>query len=189
VKVKDELAGRKGICPQCQARFRIPVAGTELPVARVVSLDHAFAARLPRAAVIGGGDLLGFSGASPTDPPVAGQGRRDPQTTMEARSGDVPAEAFEPLDGDSDAQDSEEASASLPADVAPPRLHPVLEERPDLVWCVAIPGGEPSPPFTPEALQRWLEAGLATGEELVWRADWTEWVPMRTVFPGFSPGE
>lgn len=53
VKVKDELAGRKGICPECQARFRIPRDNAwragGYPVARVVSLDPAVAARLPRA--------------------------------------------------------------------------------------------------------------------------------------------
>lgn len=75
VKVKDALAGRKGICPECGARFRIPAA-TEvqaepasalaratadvalgvaapsaggLPVARFVSLDAELAATLPRA--------------------------------------------------------------------------------------------------------------------------------------------
>jgi len=81
VKVKDHLAGRKGICPECGTSFRIPVdsppgptdppvaimpqpaaapavatgpvpAGTSptgTPVARVVSLDAALAATLPRA--------------------------------------------------------------------------------------------------------------------------------------------
>lgn len=74
VKVKDELAGRKGICPQCGGRFRIPlesaaqaasataspaigetpsqeveVSPSGLPVARVVSLDGDLAASLPRA--------------------------------------------------------------------------------------------------------------------------------------------
>ncbi len=67
LKLKDELAGRKGICPQCGDRFRIPyesqnppptdsadgpTAGTSprgLPVASVVSLDADLAATLPRA--------------------------------------------------------------------------------------------------------------------------------------------
>lgn len=73
VKVKDDLAGRKGICPQCGARFRIPdiappprpavtptaasrpaepdgetVSASGLPVARFVSLDAELAATLPR---------------------------------------------------------------------------------------------------------------------------------------------
>lgn len=57
VKVKDHLAGKKGICPQCGATFRIPsttpaaadrAAGASgLPQATVVSLDPAVAASLP----------------------------------------------------------------------------------------------------------------------------------------------
>jgi hypothetical protein len=74
VKVKDELAGRKGICPTCGVRFRIPrtsqpepAAGLapvpaavapaasaapsppDRPVAEIVSLDPDLAATLPRA--------------------------------------------------------------------------------------------------------------------------------------------
>lgn len=78
MKLKDQLAGRKGICPECGARFRIPQAsesgpsgGPEigpsasraepiaaapaatsssgLPVGRIVSLDPDLAATLPRA--------------------------------------------------------------------------------------------------------------------------------------------
>lgn len=58
VKVKDVLAGKRGICPTCGARFRIPktpppVAATaavaSLPMATVVSLDATEAERLPRA--------------------------------------------------------------------------------------------------------------------------------------------
>ena len=73
LKVKDDLAGRKGICPECGTRFRIPLesqpeptvsaAGPEAaaavsppapsrtgrPVATVVSFDAELAATLPRA--------------------------------------------------------------------------------------------------------------------------------------------
>lgn len=72
IKVKDELAGRKGICPECGIRFRIPqesqselpVAaaalpastspparepGRGLPTAEIVSFDAVLAATLPRA--------------------------------------------------------------------------------------------------------------------------------------------
>lgn len=78
IKVKSELAGRKGICPQCGTRFRIPersvptpppvaaapsrpvtahggpgervpTAFGGMPVARIVSLDGDLAASLPRA--------------------------------------------------------------------------------------------------------------------------------------------
>jgi hypothetical protein len=78
VKVKDQLAGRKGICPECGARFRIPASGeTALspsasppiaghaqfdsgldrpgrPLAKFVSLDAERAAALPRALPLAG---------------------------------------------------------------------------------------------------------------------------------------
>jgi len=61
IKVKDQLAGRKGICPTCQARFRIPLrqasagpaghsaGGAGLPTARVASFDPHVVATLPAA--------------------------------------------------------------------------------------------------------------------------------------------
>ena len=52
VKVKDALAGRKGVCPDCDARFRIPLESCAIPTARVLSLDAAWAETLPRAVIL-----------------------------------------------------------------------------------------------------------------------------------------
>jgi hypothetical protein len=67
--------------------------------------------------------------------------------------------------------------------VEEPRRHPVIAERPDLAWCIAVPGGTASEPMSADALQAWLDSGLPTGDELVWRADWAEWRPIAAVFP------
>jgi hypothetical protein len=162
VKVKDELAGRKGLCPEGQARFRIPretawpADGTRspadaggYPVARVVSLDPAVAARLPRA--LGLGTIAAPVSASPaafTEPAAP------PPAAAAARS-------FS--------------------------LHATLAERPELNWSVAVPGGQPSEPMSAEAMQRWLDAGGLTGSELVWRDGWADWVSIRLVFPEHVP--
>jgi len=106
IKVKDDLAGKKGICPTCAARFRIPLAGP------------------------------GRDGATTT--PAAG-----------ARA--------------------------------------ALEERPDLVWCVAELGGAHSAPLDATGMRAWLDSGAATAEHVVWRADWPEWRPVEEVFPGTLP--
>lgn len=159
VKVKDELAGRKGICPQCAARFRIPEKGTELPLARVVSLDEAEAAGLTRAR------------------PAKARGASRPQQPAAAERERVVSERVT----------GEPVAADPVAAVEPAAVHPSIAERPDLSWCLAVPGGQPSPPLSGEAMQRWLEAGHATGEELVWRADWPDWVAIRSVFPGLVP--
>jgi hypothetical protein len=179
VKVKDELGGRKGICPECQVRFRIPPAGTELPVARVVSLDPVMAERLPRAEVLGSDDLLQAAGGSVQ----RDDGREAPESDGVGVDA-LPPDAFEPLAFET--VDRDPAAGGAAARSA--ALHPAIAERPELAWCVAVPGGEPSPPYDGPALQRWLDAGSATGEEVVWRADWPQWVPIRTVFPQFVPG-
>jgi hypothetical protein len=122
VKVKAHLAGRKGICPTCGARFRIP-------------LTSAFAP----------------GSVSPPAPLPA------------ADEVHVECEPHEP---------------SAPA-------HPLIAERPDLAWCLAVAGGKASDPLAAPAMQAWLESGAATGNELVWRADWADWRPIGTAFPEY----
>lgn len=140
LKVKDHLAGKKGICPSCGARFRIPLASASspeaaappasgLPVAGVVSLDAKRAATLPPALVL---------------------------------------------------------SETTPSPAA-------IAEAPDALWCLAVPGGQPSDAMSGVALIRRLTSGSMTGGELVWRSDWSDWRPVAAVFPdllpdGLSPG-
>lgn len=159
VKVKDHLAGKKGVCPTCGARFRIPLASvappaaapgaTPLPEATIVSLDATIAARLPRA-------LLLNRAAEPSRP---------------APIGPVDDVRFEPVEEEIDLV------------VEELRRHPMIAERPDLAWCLAVPGGTASEPMHADAMQAWLDSGQPTGDELVWRADWTEWRPISGVFP------
>lgn len=159
VKVKDHLAGKKGVCPTCGARFRIPlasvtppaatVAAAALPEATIVSLDATIAARLPRVLLLN----------RPTEPvhhePAAG----------------VHHALVEPV----------EEEVDLVVEEA--HRHPAIAERPDLAWCIAVPGGTASEPMQADALQAWLDSGLPTGDELVWRADWPDWRPISGVFP------
>lgn len=166
VKVKDVLAGKKGICPTCGARFRIPKvsapppavtpAAAALPLATVVSLDATEAERLPRAVPF---DL---PAAKPVMPAA---------TAVEVEH--LPEATAEPVEFEEDA-----------AHVVV--LHPAIAERVDLAWCHAVPGGAASEPLGAEAMQAWLDSGQAVAGALVWRADWPEWRPLRAVFPGHA---
>jgi hypothetical protein len=165
VKVKDILAGKKGICPTCGARVRIPKvsapppavaaapAAASLPVARIVSLDEAEAERLPRAV--------------PFDRPAP------------AAVAAVP----EPVEVEHDVETAAEGVEFEDDIAAVVVLHPVIAERPDLAWCHAVPGGAASDPLGAEAMQAWLDSGRADAGALVWRADWPEWRPLAAVFP------
>lgn len=200
VKVKDELAGRKGVCPQCQATFRIPRSGAAadaragrdlepamaavgLPVARVLSLEPDVVSVLPRA------ERVPAAVVHKPRPKVehehhhhAKPHRRREHTADHQR--DLQPERER---GRSETAGPRPAIGAEPAPRPAPGLHPAIAERPDLTWSVAVPGGEASPPLSAEALQQWLDSGAATGDELVWRADWTGWVSIRLVFPDHLP--
>lgn len=174
VRVKDRFAGRKAYCPECAATFRVPMPGATatLPTAAVVSLDATYAATLPRAT------------------PAGARRADEPQRADEPRR----AERERPRRRRTASRDAAPAGpapagpAVTPAPTpVPGRLHPVIAEAVDLTWNVALPGGDPSEPLTAEMLQEWLDAGGATGTEVVWRADWPDWVPIRLVFPEHVP--
>ena len=168
VKVKDSLAGRKGICPTCGSRFRIPLASAPppavvaapavvtLPLATVVSLDAATAERLPRAVPL---DLP--APAAPPAAPVHRPAAYEPENVIEAL-------------------EFEEDDASVVV------LHPTIAERPGLAWCHAVPGGAASEPLGAEVMQAWLESRRHPAGALVWRADWPEWRPLEAVFPEYA---
>lgn len=176
IKVKDALAGRKGICPKCSASFRIPsrktgaahtppaTAGTGLPTARVVSLDPRDAASLPVALTVG---------------ETAGDGVAPPRPERRAASPD-PLPDFMPVADDAVAAPS--ATRAFGA-------HAALGERPDLAWCVAVRGGAPSAPLDAAAMHAWLDSGAATLDHVVWRTDWPDWQPLGDVFPGALPSQ
>ncbi|NBW96425.1 MAG: DUF4339 domain-containing protein [Planctomycetia bacterium] len=139
INVKESYAGRKGLCPTCGAKFRIPAgdgiaaADHGLPVARLLDVSAEVVATLPRV--------------------LSGEGG--------------PAQPHSPH----------------PSAPSPPTLHPALAERPDLKWCIAFPGGDPTEPLGVESMQAWLESGQVEGSEVVWRSDWPEWRPVGEVFP------
>lgn len=176
IKVKDELAGRKGICPTCAAKFRIPTkdahpaaaatgpAAARPPMARVVSLDPLFAASLPPAFAI---DQAETSAAAAAPEPMFGT--PDFRLVDDEQGADV---------GMSPAPDDDE-----PAARGRPDSHAAIDERPDLAWCVAVRGGAPAAPCDAATMRAWLDSGSGTADHVVWRQDWPEWRPLLEVFP------
>lgn len=186
VNVKDHLAGRKGICPTCGERFRIPLVSgmpadvgapvdpqAGLPVAVVVSLDPAVAASLPRAI-----PLAVSAAPSPRPGPTAAAapGATEPTAAVE----------FPHEDGGR-AGDAEFVIETEPD--ATPGIPAAIAEAPDAFWAVAIAGGAPSPTMTATELLEWLASNRPTGEELLWRSDWQDWRPIIEVLPEIESAE
>ena len=182
VKVKDHQAGKRGLCPTCGSKFSIPAttpaephadpgAGeipdhSQLPLARFVPLDPSVVATLPRALAFGAARAAAEAAAA----------------TAAAYESLEPFAETMPLGTDPLA---DEVTAVWPAEAAVRELHAAIADRPDLVWRIAYPGGEASEPVDAATMQEWLAGGQAEGSELVWRADWPEWLPVRGVFPEF----
>lgn len=185
VKVKDYQAGKRGLCPTCGAKFSIPAASAaeppqslgpadipgepSLPLARFVPLDPTVVATLPRALPFGATRAAAEAAAATAAP----------QESLEPFAETMPLGA-DPL--------SAEQTAVWSGEPASPALHATIAERPDLSWRIAYPGGEASEPVDAATMQEWLAGGQAEGAELVWRADWPEWLPVREVFPEFFAG-
>ena len=74
------------------------------------------------------------------------------------------------------------AVAKRPTEASPPAA---ITEATDERWCIAIPGGEPSPPMSTTEMVAWLTTAQATGNEVVWRTGWPDWRPITTTFPEF----
>lgn len=178
-KVKDFLAGKRGVCPTCGVKFRIPEKSEE-PLA---------------------GDI--FDDPPPVDPPqpvVGVTAQESPQPTAEfladlptARQLFLEPERIERLPRAvrlGEAMPAAESQLGVrPTDfVAPPAaaVPAVVADRPDLLWSIAAPGGDPSDPITAEELLTWLESGGVRGDEYLWRSDWPEWRPLVDVFPDFG---
>ena len=173
VKVKDEFAGRKVLCPTCQVKFRIPapavVGGmpTALPAlqtARLLQLAPEVVATLPRAYAFGQAPAAQPSLPEPFAPEPA---------------------APEPIYQEPIQQPNLQEPVFEQEPASQPFLHPALTDRPDLLWCIAFPGGDPTEPMPAETLQAWLDSRQATGTEVVWRSDWPDWHAVREVFPEY----
>lgn len=185
IKVKDDLAGKKGICPTCAAKFRIPKKGAQVgpesrgaatapPIARLVSQDPHAAAALPEAFAIDEADTA--AGADQT--PDAAFGGPDFVLVVDEPDVDAAPAQTPPV---------ETPPVRARPVAAPPRYHAALDERPSLKWCFAVRGGAPSAPCDAAAMNAWLASGEASANHVVWREDWPDWRPLAEVFPQALP--
>ena len=167
MKVKDELGNKNGLCPECGVKFRIPAKDEQVAAVPVLKTggQAVASAVLPLAQFV------------TIDPAIVAE---LPRARAIEASGEPKALAPEA---------TPEATPEYTPEVRPEpqarQFHPAINEQLELAWCIAFVGGEPTPPYSAEMLQDWLDAGESTGEEIVWRADWPEWLPVRQVFPEY----
>lgn len=110
MKIKDELAGRKGNCPKCKAEFVIPTSSTLNPASGPGDLDGSseYSIAMPKSAVVEGGS--GRDSSELPDFPAGDESERDtPRSSRRDAGKKRPAADFDPddpfasLDDDNDA--------------------------------------------------------------------------------------
>ncbi|MBS0210946.1 MAG: DUF4339 domain-containing protein [Planctomycetes bacterium] len=167
--VKDFLAGKRGICDQCQARVDIPLQST---IEKVKTAEGTI--YRPVAAPQGGANAQ-----------MAGESA----TTMAAPTDTAQGAALQPTTAYAPAETAHAQPAALTAPSGKPAAtpHDPIDEKPAAVWYVLPPGGTTQYGPAPGTLFRvWIDQGRVGPESMIWREDWPEWRRAAEVLPQMS---
>ncbi len=187
--VKDELAGKRGICPKCKQAFQIPrgetSSGTASPTKPAESKPSASApAAEPKRAT--------------SKPAAASTATRQPKPERQSKTGSRGKSGAPPI-----SQSAATAEPRSGGKIAKPPQPPgkpggngsssaksgkdVLAEAPQLAWYVRHPNGSQYGPAKGELMRQWLAEGRIGADSMAWREDWAEWQQADQVFPQLAP--
>jgi hypothetical protein len=162
LNVKAFLAGKRGVCPKCGAKLRIPTASEPgLDGDGADDAEESDAAHSAAARDNGSGVLAEASAAKQVAAPAVA-------TSPAAHAIDAAAEG---------------GAASSQA-VGDP-----IAERPSAFWYVRPPTGGQYGPARGDVMRRWLAEGRVSGDSLVWREGFTDWQTAENLFPQLSAAD
>ncbi|QDU98684.1 DUF4339 domain-containing protein [Lignipirellula cremea] len=208
LNVKTFLAGKRGLCPHCGEGVDIPLESQiesrkkkrstavganggsppdeqdddpdeaqsipTLSPSRPLVLPQAADSTAPAAAqtpVLPKPTPATASKPAPASTPEATASSAAPAPSLPA----TPAPAFTP------------AASSTPA---PPPSSPAaadpIDESPAAVWYVRPVSGGQFGPAVGEVMRKWIQEGRVSGDSLVWREGWEEWILAETIFPSLQ---
>ncbi|WP_404310191.1 DUF4339 domain-containing protein [Neorhodopirellula lusitana] len=204
LNIKTELAGRRGICPACSVRFRIPAYDTEfstpvqteesVPIGDSVAMAGALADSTNGTEAGDAGMLSEISsgGGSATNvvrQNTANVGQRESAVdsqTGHAQAGDAQLAGQQP-------ESAQSSNPSTPGhESAPP---PAVQEGfggPTATWYVRPPTGGQYGPADGPTMEQWMKEGRIAQNAMVWRDGWKDWreasETLSTVSPAGSVG-
>ncbi|MCL6504508.1 MAG: DUF4339 domain-containing protein, partial [Pirellulales bacterium] len=197
LNVKEEQAGKRGICPYCKGKIEIPAVSTQRqgadasapapsaaamparssdaaagpPGSFHLAASDAAASRGEEASVAAGGQTASRTQATPPEGAAAGM-----RQAQEA----VPAAGTAAI--------SPGTASAVPSPAAvPPAAGPAADPiatAPQLRWYVVPPGSTSQyGPASGSELAAWIQQNRVPPESLVWREDWPEWQVAGRVLP------
>lgn len=178
LNVKAFLAGKKGVCPDCGVKVRIPdrsEPGLDSGVDEGKSAAQPQAAPQPAVA----------AAPATARPAPAPRPMPAPAPAVAVQPAVMPLAAVRPA-----------VVAPMPAAPLPPPVPPTarlpgapadpIAENPLATWFVRPPSGGQFGPARGEVMRKWLTEGRVTSDSLVWREGWADWLPATEVFPSLG---
>jgi len=172
LNVKSFLAGKRGICPHCDAKFRIPMESGGM-AALLTKGDEDDAEQLSGAQLPGGGAVATVAVAP------AGVVAAQPAQAVSGTATTWPAAAFSGTPTAFSGTGFSGAPTGAPAG----GLRDPLVESPAAIWYVRPRSGGQFGPANGEVMRTWLAEGRVGSDSLVWREGWPEWRVAASVFP------
>jgi DNA-directed RNA polymerase subunit RPC12/RpoP len=154
LNIKQELAGKRGRCPACGLRFRIPQQDQEFSL----PLETSEGESDEPLRAFGEPDNLLLGNVNPVQKPIAqGTDSSTPSTgnpsTNRSSAGPVDSTAFDPF----------------------------LDQA--ARWYVRPPGGGRYGPADGDTIRLWIREGRVTANTLLWRDGWAEWRELGEFLP------
>jgi hypothetical protein len=174
LNVKSYLAGKRGICPHCGAKFRIPA---DAPL-QATGDEEDHEAELVAAAAIVPSEPVAMPTLAAVAMPaaraempviVASAAPVSPVALPKVAVTTVPVPPIAPTQG---------ATTALPLDP--------IADSPSAVWYVRPPSGGQFGPAHGDVMRKWLGEGRVSADSLVWRDGWPDWKPAATIFPSLG---
>ncbi len=174
--VKSFLAGKRGVCPHCDARVEIPFESQSADSRNAAANGSSAGPVMSPHAVAAPVAVSPPAAPAPLSAPPAAELspvsiRRAPATVPVA----VPV--GQPAFGSASAPSAPSGGPHAPTDRDP------LREAPEAVWYVRPPSGGQFGPARGETMDRWMSEGRVTADSLVWRDGWEDWREAGDVFP------
>ena len=164
LNIKTELAGKRGICPACRGKFRIPASDAKNSLA------------------------IEASDAKTTDPTNLGEQQASGQSQIPKEQ--VQQDTQEPLVSEADHAPVAKTATRIGAKVLAPNpqaIATVLSEFDDAAsWYVRPPSGGQYGPANTEIFAQWIGEGRVAATSLVWRDGWPQWRSATDAFPDLS---
>jgi hypothetical protein len=189
LNVKAFLAGKKGVCPKCGTRLRIPDSSE--PGLGDDDVDDSDTGKTPAGSTYRGPMPAPAATAAAIAPKVAeAQLPKPAPAPINARPTAapqaVPTVAMPSPTAAMPGVMPGPVAATVPAAVRSPTPGDPIAEAPAAVWYVRPPSGGQFGPARGDVMRKWIAEGRVSSDSLVWRDGWTDWQTAGKLFPNLQ---